>query len=105
MVFDLQFPVRFFLTVGVTTVVWILFTFFGPKEDEKSLKIFFDRVRPDGNWRIFRKSTVENRNNIARLAVCWLSSVTLTYVILFLTGKIIFKEWNAVMLYGAVVVI
>jgi SSS family solute:Na+ symporter len=103
--FDLQFPESFFLTVGVTTVVWILFTFFGPKEDEKSLKIFFDRVRPDGNWRIFRKSTVENRNNIARLAVCWLSSVTLTYGILFLTGKIIFKEWNAAMLYGAVVVI
>lgn len=104
-VFDLEFPESFFLTVGITTAVWILFTFFGPKENETSLKIFFERVRPDGNWRIFRKSTVENRNNMARLAVCWLASVALTYGILFLTGKVIFKEWNAAMLYGAVVLI
>lgn len=104
-VFDLEFPNSFFLTVGITTAVWILFTFFGPKENERSLKVFFDRVRPDGNWRIFRKSSVENRNNMTRLAVCWLASVALTYSILFLIGKIIFKEWNAAMLYGAVVVI
>ncbi len=104
-VFDLEFPESFFLTVGVTTVVWILFTFFGPKENEESLKVFFERVRPDGNWRIFRKSTVENRNNMAQLAVCWLASVAFTYGVLFLIGKLIFKEWNAAMLYGVVVIV
>jgi Na+/proline symporter len=104
-VFDLEFPNSFFWTVGITTVVWLLFTFYGPKENETSLKIFFDRVRPDGNWRIFRKSTVENRNNMGSLAVCWLASVVFTYGVLFLIGKVIFKEWNAAMLYGAVVVI
>jgi Na+/proline symporter len=104
-VFDLEFPNSFFLTVGVTTVVWILFTFFGPKEKEESLRIFFDRVRPDGNWRIFRKSSLENRNNIARLIVCWLASVVMTYSILFLTGKVIFKEWNAAILYGMAVIV
>ena len=104
-VFGLEFPESFFLTVGVTTIVWILFTFFGPKENETSLKIFFERVRPDGNWRIFRESSIENRNNMGRLAVCWLASVIFTYGVLFFIGKIIFKEWNAAMLYGVVVAI
>ena len=104
-VFGLEFPESFFLTVGVTTIVWILFTFFGPKESETSLKIFFERVRPDGNWRIFRESSVQNRNNMGRLAVCWLASVAFTYGVLFLIGKLIFREWNAAMLYGVVVVI
>ena len=103
--FGLEFPNSFFFTVGVTTIVWILVTFLGPKEDEETLKVFFDRVNPDGNWRIFRKSSAANRNNIGRLIVCWLASVILTYSILFFTGKIIFKEWNEALMYGISVVV
>jgi len=101
----LQFPNSFFFTVGITTVVWILVTFLGPKEQASSLKVFFDRVRPDGNWRIFRESSSDNRNNITHLAVCWLASVILTYSILFLVGKLIFKEWNDALIYAVSMVI
>jgi len=98
-----EFPSSFFLTVGATTLAWLIVAFASPKEDFEGLRVFYDRVRPDGNWRIFTKANRENRNNIARLVVCWISAVVMTYAILFLAGKIIFQEWSEVLIYSAIV--
>ncbi len=102
---NLEFPNSFFLTVGITTLVWILFTFYGPQVNQTKLRVFYDRVRPDGNWRIFRESKSENRSNTILLSVCWISSVILAYSVLFLIGKVIFQEWNEAMIYGLAVLI
>jgi len=102
-VLGFEFPSSFFLTVGATTLAWLIVAFASPKEDFEGLRVFYDRVRPDGNWRIFTKANRENRNNIARLVVCWISAVVMTYAILFLAGKIIFQEWSEVLIYSAIV--
>jgi Na+/proline symporter len=102
---NLEFPESFFFTVGMTTLAWLGVAFFGPKENREQLRIFYERVRPEGNWRILKPASGKNRNNIARLVVCWLSSVVMTYGILFLTGKVIFREWSEALLYGLVVLI
>lgn len=102
-ILGLTFPDSFFLTVGGTTVTWLIVAFVTKAENPERLKEFYDRVRPEGNWRIFRTGKRENRNNIVKLIVCWLSAVVMTYGILFLTGKIIFREWNEAMVYGLIV--
>jgi Na+/proline symporter len=101
-VLNLEFPNSFFFTVGVTTVIWLVATYLAPREDEDSLKIFYTKVRPDGNWRVFTKTRRPDWNNIGSLSVCWLSSVVLVYSVLFLIGKVIFNEWTEAGIFGAI---
>jgi hypothetical protein len=43
------------LTVGVTTVCWVLTAFIGPKTDRRTLIAFYKKVRPFGpGWRRIR---------------------------------------------------
>ena len=101
----LEFPDSFFFTVSITTISWLLVAFLSPRDKTENLENFYRRVRPDGNWRVIDGSQKENRNNIARLAVCWVSAVLMTYGILFLTGKLIFREWTEAAIYGGVVIV
>ena len=43
----------------------------------------------------------EEKSNLPYLLVCWITSVWMTYSILFFIGKLIFKEWYSVMIWGA----
>ncbi len=101
-VLELAFPNSFFLTVGFTTVTWIIVTFLTKPESNGVLQKFYDRVRPDGWWPTFAKATEKKHNNLLPLAVSWLASVILAYSFLFMTGKIIFKEWNEAAIFGIV---
>lgn len=101
----LEFPDSFFFTVSITTISWLLVAFLSPRDKTENLENFYRRVRPDGNWRVIDGSQKENRNNIARLAVCWVSAVLMTYGILFLTGKLIFREWTEAAIYGGLVIV
>jgi hypothetical protein len=100
-----EFPNSFFLTVGITTIVWLLVTFITKPESTATLTKFYERVRPDGNWKIISDGKEKKHNNIPALLVCWVSSVVLAYGVLFTTGKVIFKEWQAAGWYFAAVVI
>ena len=50
-----EFPDSFFLTVGFTTVCWIVVTFITQSTDETVLQTFYDRVKPDGFWDIIKQ--------------------------------------------------
>jgi Na+/proline symporter len=92
----MEFPESFFLTVGFTTVVWILVTFITSPVDMTHLAKFYSKVRPQGAWRPVREwlGIKEARSlDMIYLALCWLSAVGMTYSILFMTGKMIFMEW------------
>ena len=60
------------------------------------LQNFYNKVKPDGAWDPVKKSMniSEKSENIGPLLLCWMSSVTMTYGILFLIGYLIFKQWN-----------
>ncbi len=91
-------PKGFFFTVGFTTAAWLIATYISPATDKEKLRLFFDKIQPDGNWRPFRKTS--NGRRLLVLGVCWLSAIVMAYSFLFLTGSLIFKEWNDVLIYG-----
>ena len=85
------------LSVGVTTIVWIVTTLLTKPTDEAKLQEFFDRVKPRGIWGKF--GTPDN-SAMKWLWMAWLSAVVMIYCALFTSGKIIFMEWRESMLFG-----
>ncbi len=91
-----EFPNSFFLTVGVTTICWISVMYLTKPTNMEVLQKFYNKVKPDGAWDPVQRSLniSERSENIGPLLLCWISSVTMTYGILFLIGYLIFKQWN-----------
>jgi len=88
----LEDPRTFFFTVGTTTVGWVVITMFTKPEPTAHLQKFYDRVRPSGLWKPFEND--ENKQNLLYTTISWLSTIIMTYSILFATGKLIFMEWQ-----------
>lgn len=86
-------------TTLFTTLVWLIVTFTTQPTSKEKLTSFYQKVKPDGAWKPFRKE--KTKSNLPSLFVCWITSVWMTYSVLFLIGKIIFKEWDSVMIWGA----
>lgn len=101
----MEFPNSFFLTVGFTTVAWLLATYLTAPERTEVLKKFYKQVRPDGAWKLPDGSGSRATGNLRVLLLCWLSAVAFTYGVLFLTGKIIFGEWTEALWWAGVVLV
>ncbi|HYG14499.1 MAG TPA: sodium:proline symporter, partial [Bacteroidia bacterium] len=99
----LHFPNSFFITVGITTAVWLLVTFITKPESDTTLTRFYNQVHPGGWWdRIAAQSALTHKKqNSAMLWLCWVAGIGFTYSALFLTGKIILHEWKDAALYAA----
>jgi len=104
-VFELEFPDSFFLTVGFTTVTWLSVMYLTKPEKADTLQKFFDKVRPDGNWKPFRKKQTNNSSSISNLLIAWFSSVTMAYCVLFGTGKLIFGQYGEAAIFLLISVI
>jgi SSS family transporter len=96
-IFDASTPKGFaqqiLITVGVTTVVWLVATFITAPEPMSKLTSFYRRVRPaGGGWRPV--ATVaglqERTGEILPNLLNWLLGVVLVYSTLFAIGEIIF---------------
>ena len=98
---DMHFPDSFFLTAGVTTIAWLVVTFITKPVEEQKLVDFYSKVRPEGNWEPIKvlSGIKTNTGRIGQLIICWLSAVLMTYAILFLSGKIIFREWEDALMW------
>lgn len=83
----------FIFTVLFTTVSWLLATFLTKPSEHKTLLSFYNLVKPDGNWKPFQTDKKDN-TNLLKLFVCWISSISLTYSLLFFTGKLILLEYT-----------
>ncbi len=95
-VLHLEFPNSFFLTVGVTTLAWIIVTYNTPPESFEHLKRFYLKVRPGGWWKPIQQITGvdDSHINFKWLFLCWFSAVLMTYSVLFCTGKFIFHDYK-----------
>ncbi len=96
-------PRGFFFTVGFTTIAWVVATFVAPKTDENVLRAFFEKIRPDGNWRLFRPDW--NGTRLMLLGICWLSAIGMAYSMLFFTGSLILKNYTEVLAYGSAAIV
>lgn len=91
----------FFITVGFTTIVWLIVTFITKPTEESKLISFYKKILPSGAWKPIRKIANEtgSQTSIYRLVICWISAIIMTYSILFATGNIIFMEWINALLW------
>jgi|AntAceMinimDraft_16_1070373.scaffolds.fasta_scaffold29094_1 Na+/proline symporter len=97
----------FFFTVGITTISWLLITFLTKPTNKNKLISFYKLVRPDGIWNPVIKSAGINKHHsqICNLIICWISSIIMTYSILFFTGKAIFLEWSKALMWFVIAAI
>ena len=95
-VFKLEGDEIFLATVFFTTISWITVTFLTRPTNFDTLKNFFLKVQPDGNWQpiIEHFSLQKKESNVFKLLVCWLMGIIFTYSTLFFIGKLIFKEYS-----------
>jgi len=101
-VFHFEHPTNFLFTVGFSTVCWLIVTFLTQPTDYVHLAKFYNKVRPEGNWKPYKQKDSEEKSTIFPLLMCWLSAVIMTYGILFFIGSLIFQNYSDVMLYGAI---
>ncbi|MCB0734182.1 MAG: Na+:solute symporter [Flavobacteriales bacterium] len=84
------------LTVGLTTLSWLVVTFLTPPNDEETLRNFVERVRPTGWWQ--GRSTTVN-DGLPFLILSWIFAIVMVYSVLFGTGDLILQEWQSALGY------
>jgi len=106
-IFELEFPESFLLTVGFSTVVWLVVTFITPPESETTLANFYERVRPDGVWGAVRErmGIPKGKSQLPQLALCWIGAIVMIYAVLFFIGDLIFQNWESAIMWAIVGVI
>jgi solute:Na+ symporter, SSS family len=99
-----EFAYMLLVTVGVTTVVWLLVTFMTPPEPADKLLAFYRKVRPNpALWGPIARqaSDVPPQTDGVFSFACWIGGVVMIYAFLFGTGKIILGEVFAGVLFLA----
>lgn len=80
------------VTVGVTTLAWVLTAYLAPGTSIAQLQLFYEKVKPLGNWRGLE---VQPKNGqLASLVAQWLIAILFTYSILFCIGNAVLFEWT-----------
>ena len=105
-----DFAYLMLVTVGITTVVWLIVTFLTQPEPREKLIAFYRRVRPEGpGWTgIAAEAGLSESHAQGRLSLQfanWILGCALIYGSLFGIGKLIFKEWRAGLVYLVVAIV
>lgn len=85
------------LSVGLTTIIWIVVTYLTKPTDSQKLTNFYNQVKPNGVWGKYGKP---DNSSMYWLLIAWLSGVIMVYSVLFCSGKVIFHEWNEAGFFG-----
>lgn len=103
----IAFPDSLFITVGFTTLVWLLITYITRPTNRQKLEEFYQRVQPGGAWRPFmpKSRRAKNKRDMLYLFACWISAVIMAYTSLFFIGSLIFKNYYEVIAYGLIAAI
>ncbi|MFO8023010.1 MAG: sodium:solute symporter family protein [Perlabentimonas sp.] len=92
---NLAFEPILLITVGVSTVIWILVTFTTPPTDTETLKDFYRKVHPGGlGWNPISKllPNIIGDSGFKYLWYAWFGGCITVLCFLFGTGKLLLKE-------------
>ncbi len=92
---NLAFEPILLITVGVSTVIWILVTFSTPPTDTETLKDFYRKVHPGGlGWNPISKllPNIIGDSGFKYLWYAWFGGCITVLCFLFGTGKLLLKE-------------
>lgn len=101
--YKLPYESSLLIIVAWSTFVWILVTFLTPPSSNEKLKSFYKQVRPGGpGWKkiAVQMPEVVTDKGLHRLFISWMAGSLMVLFFLFGTGKLIFAEYQAAMLYG-----
>lgn len=104
----LGFAQQILVTVGVTTVVWVIATFVTAAEPVEKLVSFYRRVHPAGpGWRPVARAAgmAERSGEIGPNLLNWMMGIILVYSTLFGIGEIIFGNAPRAVLFIGVAVV
>lgn len=102
----LTFPGRYFIIVGLTTIIWIATMYFTKPTERNHLERFYQRVRPEGFWPGFKEENNKDKKiQLPWLFLAWISAIVFTYSLLFLSGKFILNQWNSIWIYAVIAIV
>ncbi|HQR33349.1 MAG TPA: Na+:solute symporter [Blastocatellia bacterium] len=101
------------ITIGITTVCWVLAAYLAPQTDRKTLIDFYRKVRPSGpGWEpirlaagISKAEAAEAGESLPLALVGWLSGSITIWSSLFTVGNILYGRTSAALMMGAVFVV
>ncbi len=102
------FPYSLFIIVPVTTLVWLTVTYLTKPTSDEVLISFYKKIHPGGiMWKKISDQLpdVESDSGFLKLFINWLFGVILVYSFLFGTGKLLFGEFSAFVMYLIIAVI
>ncbi|MBM3311666.1 MAG: Na+:solute symporter [Candidatus Aminicenantes bacterium] len=88
------------LTILVTTAVWVLTAFFGPRTDRATLLAFYRKVRPFGpGWKGVREEAGEEgaaatHERIPLALLGWAAGTATIWSSLFTVGNVLYGRWG-----------
>lgn len=103
-VWEIEFPQSLFLTVGTTTILWLTITFATKPTDSKVLNDFYMRVKPAFGWATIVKNLniKPEKSHVLYSGLSLLLSISMTFGLLFFTGKVIFYEFEEALVWFSV---
>ncbi|HVN77837.1 MAG TPA: sodium:solute symporter family protein [Terriglobia bacterium] len=101
------------ITIGFTTICWVLTAYLGPQTDRKVLVEFYKKVRPFGpGWTRIRKEAGipaeelgTTRENIPMALLGWVTGCTVIWSALFTVGNFLYGRLNYAGLLLAVFIV
>ena len=101
------------ITIGFTTLCWLLTAYLGPQTDRKTLIEFYRKVRPFGpGWACIRreagvsdKEARTSHESIPLALLGWTAGTAAIWSSLFTVGNVLYGRWNyAILLSGVFLV-
>jgi SSS family solute:Na+ symporter len=96
-VYSATTPARLLITIGVTTVCWVLAAYLAPQTDRETLVAFYRKVHPVGpGWKDIRREaglseeSVERADNIPLALLGWVAGCTMIWSSLFAVGNFLY---------------
>jgi SSS family solute:Na+ symporter len=85
------------VTVGITTVIWLIVTFVTQPTDMRTLVAFYERVRPAGpGWAPVRaKTNAVSPDSLTLSLAGWVLGLLAIYSALFGAGAYLYGNWSA----------
>ncbi len=101
------------ITIGFTTLCWVLTAYFGPQTDQATLIAFYRKVQPHGiGWRAIRLAAGDaqtgaeaSRDSLPLALLGWAAGCAAIWSALFTVGNIIYGRLNLALALGAVFVV
>ncbi len=111
--YSLPFAQTIFISVGFTTICWLLAAYFGPQTDRATLTAFYKKVHPPGpGWEQVRreagvsKADAESQgDNMKMAALGWVSGVVVIWSSLFAIGNFLYGRMGLAFTLTAVFVV